>query len=103
VAAYREATSEAAVFPEVTWPPCGRRSGGGFEPAEGALALASPRQSPPGSLVADLISDVGHVLVPDVGRQRIEADQVQLVQVYWCLAVDSGVGCPEDDFSGLWG
>src|ERR1039457_4879707 len=37
-----------------------------FEPAEGALALDSPRQPPPGSLVADLLGEVGHVLVPDV-------------------------------------
>src|SRR5580658_736057 len=35
----------------------------GLEPAEGALALDSPRQSPPSSLVADPIGEVGHVRV----------------------------------------
>jgi len=74
----------------------------GFEPAEGALALDSPRQSPPGSLVADLIGEVGHVLVADVGRHRIDADQIQLVKVNGGLAIDSGVGCPEHHFPGLW-
>src|ERR1022692_43945 len=73
-----------------------------FEPAEGALALDSPRQPPPGSLVADLLGEVGHVLVPDVGRQRMYADQVQFVEVNGGVAVDPGVGCPENDLSGLW-
>ena len=63
--------------------------------AFGALALESPRNSPPGSLVADLIGEVGHVLVPDAGRQRIDADQIPLVKVNEGLVVDSGVGCPE--------
>src|SRR5271165_7108421 len=74
----------------------------GFEPAEGALALDSPRQSPPGPLVADLIGEVRHVLIPDVGRQRIDADQVQLVKVNGGLAIDSGAGCPEHHFPGRW-
>jgi hypothetical protein len=73
----------------------------GFEPAEGTLALDGARQSPPGSLVAELISEVGHVLVPDVGRQRIDADQIRLVEVDGCLAADPGVGCPDRDFSSL--
>jgi len=72
-----------------------------FEPAEGALAPDRPRQSPPGSLVADLIGEVGHVLVPDGGRQRINADQVELVEAGGGLAVDPGAGRPENDFSGL--
>ena len=52
-----------------------------FEPAEGALALDGARQSPPRSLVAELTGEVAQVLVPDVGRQRIDADQVQIVEV----------------------
>lgn len=74
----------------------------GFEPAEGSTALDGPCQSPTGFLVGDLFCEVGHVLVPDVGRQRIDADQVQLVEVHRCLAIDAGVGRPEHDFTSLW-
>jgi len=47
-----------------------------LEPAEGALALDSARQSPSDSLIADPLGEVGHVLVPDVGRQWLDEDQV---------------------------
>jgi hypothetical protein len=73
----------------------------GSEPAEGAFALDSTRQPPSGSLVADVSGELSHVLVRDGGRQRIDAEQVQLVEVHGRLAVDSGVGGPEHDFSGL--
>jgi hypothetical protein len=33
----------------------------------------------------DPLGEVGHVLVPDVGRERVEADQVQVVEIngFW--------------------
>ena len=65
----------------------------GLEPAEGALALDGPRQPPPGSLVADLIGEVGHILVPGIGRQRADADEIQIIEINGVLAVDSGVRC----------
>jgi hypothetical protein len=73
-----------------------------FEPAEGSLALDGPRQSAPGAFIGNLLGEVGHVLVPDPGRQWIDADQVQFVEVDRCLAADAGVGGPEHDLSGLW-
>src|SRR5262249_8471524 len=71
------------------------------EPAEGAFALYGPCQPAPGAFVGDGFGEVGHVLVPDPGWQRIDADQIQFVEVDWCLAVDAGVGRPEHDLSGL--
>src|SRR5947207_1822504 len=52
-----------------------------LEPAEGALALDGPREPSSGALVADPLGEVGHVLVPDIGRQRIEIDQVHGLEV----------------------
>ena len=72
-----------------------------FEPAEGSLALDRPCQPAPGPFVGYPIGEVGHVLVPDPGRQRADDDQVQLVEVDRRLAVDAGVGRPERDLSGV--
>jgi hypothetical protein len=70
-----------------------------FEPAEGSLALDSPGQPAPGALIGDCGGEVGHVLVPDPGRQRLDEDQVQFVEVDGCLPVDAGVSRPERDLS----
>jgi hypothetical protein len=67
----------------------------------GCFALDGPCQPAPGAFIGDGVGEVGHVLVPDPGWQRIDADQVQFVEVDWCLAVDAGVGCLEHDLSGL--
>jgi hypothetical protein len=56
----------------------------------------------PGAFIGSCLGEVGHVLVPDPGRQWIDADQVQLLEVDRRLAVDAGVGRPERDLSGLW-
>ncbi len=37
----------------------------------------------------------------DVIWQRVDADQVQVVEIDGCLAVDAGVGRPERDLAGL--
>jgi hypothetical protein len=65
------------------------------EPAEGSLALDRTCQPAPGTFIGYPIGEVGHVLVPDLGRQRVDDDQVQFVEVGRLLAVDAGVGCPE--------
>jgi hypothetical protein len=70
-----------------------------FEPAEGSLALDSPCQPAPGALIGDSAGEVGHVLVPDPGRQRLDDDQVQFIEVDWGLPVDAGVSGPERDLS----
>jgi hypothetical protein len=43
-----------------------------FEPAEGSLALDGPCQPAPGAFIGNCFGEVGHVLVPDTGRQWIE-------------------------------
>jgi hypothetical protein len=53
----------------------------GFEPAEGAATFDGPRQPATGAVVADPLGELGHVLVPDVGRQWVDADPVQLVEI----------------------
>jgi len=53
------------------------------------------------AFISNLPGKVGHVLVPDVGGQWIDADQVQLVEVDRRLPVDAGVGRPERDLPGL--
>jgi hypothetical protein len=72
-----------------------------LEAAKGAFALDGPCQPAPGAFIGDGFGEVGHVLIPDPGWQWIDTDQVQLVEVDRCLAVDAGVGCPERDLSGL--
>jgi hypothetical protein len=68
-----------------------------FEPAEGSLALDSPCQPAPGALIGDSVGEVGHVLIPDPGRQRLDDDQVQLIEVDRRLPVNAGVSRPERD------
>jgi hypothetical protein len=70
-----------------------------FEPAEGSLALDSTCQPALGALIGYSVCEVGHVLVPDPRRQRINHDQVQLIEVDRRLPVDAGVGRPERDLS----
>src|SRR6266496_670659 len=72
-----------------------------FEPAEGSLALDGPCQPAPGLFIGNRLGEVRHVLVPDPGRQRVDADQVQVVEVDRRLTVDAGIGRPEHDLPGL--
>ena len=70
-----------------------------FEAAEGALALDRTGQPAPGTFIGYPIGEVGHVLVPDPRRQRVDDYQVRLVEVDRRLAVDAGIGRPERDLS----
>lgn len=63
-----------------------------------SIARASLR--PARSLVIP-ISKVGHALVPDPGRQRINDDQVQLIQIDRRLPVDATVSRPQRNLSGV--
>jgi hypothetical protein len=47
-----------------------------LEPAEGSLALDNLAQPAPGAFIGGCFGEVGHVLVPDPGRQRLDDDQV---------------------------
>jgi hypothetical protein len=71
-----------------------------FEPAEGSPALDGPRQPSPGPFIGNRLSEVRHVLIPDPGRQGIDADQVQIVEVDRRYPVDAGIGRPEYDLTG---
>src|SRR5450755_5046704 len=66
-----------------------------LEAAEGAFALEGPCQPAPSTFIGKSSGEVGHVLVPDPGWQWIDADQVQVVEIDGCLAVDAGAGRPE--------
>jgi hypothetical protein len=65
------------------------------------LPWDGPCQPAPSTFIGKSFGEVGHVLVPDPRWQRIDADQVQIVEIDGCLAVDAGVGRPERDLSGL--
>ena len=60
-------------------------------------------QAAPGGPVADALGEVDHVPVPDVGRQRVDQDQVQLIEVDRVLTVDSRIAGPEDHIARLRG
>jgi hypothetical protein len=51
------------------------------EPAENASPGDDSAESASGALVADPFDEIGHVLVPDVGRQGADPDQIQVVQI----------------------
>jgi hypothetical protein len=72
-----------------------------FEPAEGSLALKGACQPAPRVLIGYSGGEAGHILVPDPGRQRVNDDQNQLVEVDRRLPVDSGLGGPERNLSGV--
>ena len=72
-----------------------------FETTKGALALNRSHQPASGLVIADPLGELGHVLVPDVGREGIDNHQVQVINVDGCLAVDTGVGSPKHDLTGL--
>ncbi len=50
---------------------------GVLEPVEGSLAMDRPRQLSPSGVVADPFGEVDHVLVPDVGRERVDGQQIR--------------------------
>jgi len=58
-----------------------------LEAAEGAFALDGPCQPAPGAFIGKSFGKVGHVLVPDPGCQWIDADQVRVIEIDGCLAV----------------
>lgn len=68
--------------------------------AESSLSLQRGTQSAPSSVIAQTIGEVDHVLVPDVRRQGIDSDEVQLVELDGVLAVNAGVTGPEHHLAG---
>ncbi len=70
-----------------------------LEPTEPSPPLKRPGQAPAGRIVADALSETGHVLIPDVRRDRIDGNEVQLVDLDGVLAVDACVAGPERHLS----
>jgi hypothetical protein len=56
------------------------------EAPERFSALKGLLQASAGRDVADALSEIRHVLLPDVGRQRIDRHQVQLIDLDGVLA-----------------
>ena len=52
-------------------------------------------QLPAGGAVADAGSKIGHVLIPDVGRERVDDDEIQVIDFDGVLPVDVRVAGPE--------
>jgi hypothetical protein len=78
-----------------------------LEPADGSLALKGACQPAPGVLIGNSGGEAGHILVPDPGRQRVNDDQIQLVEVDRRLPVDAGLGvqnaiCPVSGSISQW-
>lgn len=69
------------------------------ETSERSPSLQRPGQASASRTVADALGEVDHVLIPDVRRQRIDENQIQLLQVDWVLPVDAGVAGPERHFT----
>ena len=70
-----------------------------FKPAKGSLALNSPCQPEPGTLIRDPVGEVSHILIPDPRRQRIDDNQVQIIKIDRRLPINAGTGRPEHDLS----
>jgi hypothetical protein len=61
------------------------------EPTKGTLALQRTPEPSPRLLVTDELGEVDHVLVPDPGRQRVDAEQ-SILGVALCVAIGVAVG-----------
>ena len=72
------------------------------EAPERAPSRQGAGQALVGAAVADGVGEVDHVLVPDVGRQRVDQDQVQLVELDRVLAINTRVAGPEGHLPGSW-
>jgi hypothetical protein len=65
-----------------------------LESAEGSSPLQRLGQASAGCLVADAVSKVGHVLKPHVGRERLDENKIQLINLDGFSPVDARVAGP---------
>ena len=72
-----------------------------LEPSEGATPPDRAGQSPARPVVTDPVCEVSHVLVPHIGRQRVDADQVDIVQINGMLAINPAVLGPQRDLPAV--
>ncbi len=66
-----------------------------LEPSECSLPLKDAGKAAAGRLVGDALGEVDQVLVPDVRRQRIDRNVVQLIDLNGVLPIDARVAGPE--------
>jgi hypothetical protein len=66
-----------------------------LESAERSPTLQRLGQLSPDNAVADAVSEVGHVLKPHIRRERVDEEEVELVDLDWVLPVDACVAGPE--------
>jgi len=66
-----------------------------LEPAKRSRPLKRRGQALSSRTVADAPSEVGHVLIPDVRRERLDGNEVQLIDLDGVLAIDACIPGPE--------
>jgi len=62
-----------------------------LESPEQTATVQGLAQTAAGRSVADALSEVGHVLKPQLGRKRIDEREIQLVDLDGVLSIDSPV------------
>ena len=65
-----------------------------LESPERACSAQRPSQAFTGPVIADSVGEVDHVLIPDVGGNGIDRDEVQVLEVDRVFTVDAGVAGP---------
>lgn len=54
-----------------------------LESSKGSPRLKGPGQTSADCAVADALNEIGHVLKPHVGRERIDRDEIEFVEFDW--------------------
>lgn len=70
-----------------------------LEPPERSSSLQRLRQLSTGNSVADAIGKVSHVLKPHRRRQRVDEDQIELLDLDGVLPINARIAGPEDDLT----
>ncbi len=71
-----------------------------LESSERSSPLQRLGQAPADRDVAEAVGKVGHVPKPHIGRERIDGDEIELVDLDGVLPVDARVGGPEHHLTG---
>src|SRR6478672_4918986 len=66
-----------------------------LEPSERSSSMQRLTQLSTGYSVADAVGKVGHVLKPHRRWQRVDEDEIELVDLDWVLPIDTRVAGPE--------
>jgi hypothetical protein len=80
---------------DITQPKAGVLNVGSPNVRQLKVALPRPGQAPAGRIVADALSEVSDVLLPDVRRDRVDGNEVQVLDLGGVRTVDACVAGPE--------